>query len=241
MPRQYIRISLEERFNANTDRSGGPTACWLWQGSKYSNGYGRVWDGEKMRLAHRVAYAVAYGSESIPEGIDVLHNCQPGPDRKDCVNPAHLWLGTQRDNARDAVQKGQITYYSGPDHPMFGVERDVCAKGHPLTTDNIVLTNRGKARRCRICYLASSHAGSLRYIDAHRTEINARKRERRDSTRTGPAIGERHGLTTLTEANVRDIRSLSKATTFRSLAIEYGVTPVTVANIVNRKTWKHVD
>jgi hypothetical protein len=240
MPRQYTRIPLAERFWANIDRSGGPDACWIWVGPKYSTGYGRVWDGTTLRLAHRVAYEQAHGAGSIPPTSDVLHNCLSGPDRKDCVNPAHLWLGTQADNARDAVEKRQITFHTGFDHPSFGTRRLFCLKGHEMTPENVVWTNRGKVRRCRICYTASSRAGALRYLAAHRDEINARKRERRAQTRTGPARGERHGLTTLSENDVRAIRVRSSTTTLAALARCYNVLSATIANIVHLRTWKHV-
>lgn len=76
--------------------------CWLWKGCTYNCGYGSfLWRG-KMRGANRVAWEIANGQD-VPEGMDVCHTC----DRPLCVNPAHLWLGTHRDNMLDAVKKGR--------------------------------------------------------------------------------------------------------------------------------------
>ncbi len=55
--------------------------------------------------AHRVSWILHYGS--IPSGLEVLHDC-PGGDNRACVNPEHLWLGTQQDNIRDGWVKGRI-------------------------------------------------------------------------------------------------------------------------------------
>ena len=88
------KLTIQERFWSKVDRSG---KCWLWTASRNSSGYGKF-DGEG---AHRVAWRLAYGV--IPYGACVLHRC----DMPRCVNPAHLWLGTQADNVADMVAKGR--------------------------------------------------------------------------------------------------------------------------------------
>lgn len=75
----------------------GPDECWLWTSRIDKHGYGR-WSGN---LAHRLAYTHFKGP--IPAGLLVCHTC----DNPVCVNPAHLWLGTNADNARDKVAKGR--------------------------------------------------------------------------------------------------------------------------------------
>lgn len=74
--------------------------CWEWQGARAN--YGHFWAGKHM-TAHRMSYELAYGS--IPDGLLVLHQC----DNPFCVNPAHLFLGTQADNMRDMRNKGRHT------------------------------------------------------------------------------------------------------------------------------------
>ena len=87
------------------------SGCWVWQGSAGKDGYGRMvyrLDGQRViRGAHRVSWEVANGP--IPEGMHVLHRCDNPP----CVNPAHLFLGTQADNMRDMTRKGRHWQLSG--------------------------------------------------------------------------------------------------------------------------------
>ena len=78
--------------------------CLVWTASRNRDGYGhRYWEG-RVQLAHRVAWQKANGP--IPDGLQVLHRCDNPP----CVNPAHLWLGTPKDNAIDRDRKGRRDY-----------------------------------------------------------------------------------------------------------------------------------
>lgn len=80
-----------------------PADCWLWVGSKFRSGYGSVWVLSRHRCdrAHRVAYELSKGP--IPEGRVVRHTC----DTPLCVNPAHLLVGTNRENSADMVARGR--------------------------------------------------------------------------------------------------------------------------------------
>ena len=77
------------------------TDCGIWTGAWQSMGYGQVRYNGKTILAHRAAYMV-YRSD-IPVGLCVLHKCDTPP----CINPDHLFLGTQKDNIRDMISKGR--------------------------------------------------------------------------------------------------------------------------------------
>ncbi len=86
------------RFWNKVDKS---RECWEWTASKTRDGYGRFRFHEKTVGAHRMAWALSKGE--IPSHVSVLHRC----DNKICVNPSHLFLGTQADNIRDRCEKGR--------------------------------------------------------------------------------------------------------------------------------------
>lgn len=89
------------RFWDKVDKS---SYCWKWIAAKNSKGYGLFkLDGRvnTPNLAHRVAWTLVNGE--IPKGSCCLHKC----DNPECVNPDHLFLGTQSDNMKDMVAKGR--------------------------------------------------------------------------------------------------------------------------------------
>lgn len=78
------------------------SGCWLWIGMAATGGYGLLkYEGRRLR-AHAVSYEIHNGP--IPVGLYVCHRC----DVPSCVNPDHLFVGTQGDNMRDAKIKGRI-------------------------------------------------------------------------------------------------------------------------------------
>jgi len=93
------RKTPEERFWAKVDRSG---ECWLWQASLSHRGYGATRHSGRTINAHRLAWIFTHGT--VPEGLSVLHRC----DNRRCCNPAHLFLGTPKDNTQDAIRKGRL-------------------------------------------------------------------------------------------------------------------------------------
>ena len=96
--------TLRERFEEKYVK-GSIDQCWEWNANKLPKGYGMIGAGGRLNrrqaYAHRVAYQLYVGE--IPKGMLVCHRC----DNPSCVNPTHLFLGTQKDNIQDCVKKGR--------------------------------------------------------------------------------------------------------------------------------------
>jgi hypothetical protein len=87
-----------------------PGGCWEWRGRRMPKGYGKLNRGTKTVYAHRLAFELRNGP--IPDGLYVLHKCDNPP----CINPDHLFLGTQADNVRDRDTKGRGNFRNNLPH-----------------------------------------------------------------------------------------------------------------------------
>ena len=135
------------KFWSQVKRTSG---CWLWLGSCFKNKYGRFRTGGKNCLTHRLAFELINGYD--PGSYCVLHHC----DNPKCVNPAHLFTGTQKDNLADMDKKGRRK------------NPDICGRKNPnakLTIQNvryIKQSNKSHAELSREFNVTSSTIGYIR-------------------------------------------------------------------------------
>lgn len=94
--------SLKNRFESKIEKT---SSCWLWKGALTRGGYGHIRykrkDGWCMLRSNRAAWIIYNGE--IPKNKHVCHTC----DNVLCVNPEHLWLGSNLDNTKDKCSKGR--------------------------------------------------------------------------------------------------------------------------------------
>lgn len=125
--------------------------CWEWTGTKNKK-YGLFWLNGSMKRAHRVSYEMHCGP--ITDVDCVLHSC----DNPSCVNPQHLFLGSQLDNMQDMIKKGRANKVYGENHPatelsdidawliknIDGVKQQVIADWFGTTQNTVSRIRNGK-------------------------------------------------------------------------------------------------
>lgn len=132
-------------FYRLVDRPRDPKACWLWQGrSLTGDGYGQIMRGRKRYMTHRYSYLLHYGY--LPADKSVCHSC----DTPRCVNPKHLFLGTQAENMRDRDRKGRGNNFKQKlSEEQVQEIRDLRAAGVPQS----VVAQRFGVRQPTISYI----------------------------------------------------------------------------------------
>jgi hypothetical protein len=226
-----------EKFGSNVDfkfLSNGDLdhdACWDWVGSRDKSDYGRFRINGKQTGTHRVAYMMEIGD--IPWGYCVCHKC----DNPSCVNPKHLWVGTDQDNTNDKVSKNRQLQGSNH-HSAKLIESDVreiliniynnqyistvqIYNDYDVTSAAINDMLRGKSWKT-ITNIVTEELG-VNLQDLHNS-INACTYRR------------------LQPPNVRKIKKIIRETdlTDKDISIQFSVKQNTVSKIRSGKTWSHV-
>lgn len=89
-----------ERFWSKVDVKG-EDECWEWKKCKDKDGYGQYQINKKKYLSHRISWILENGD--IPKKMCICHKC----DNPSCVNPNHLFLGTNKNNSEDMTNKNR--------------------------------------------------------------------------------------------------------------------------------------
>ena len=236
MPRRKRGIGADiEIFWSFVDKSMGETACWLWVGKTTPDGYGYTSFDGKTWMTHRLSYHLC--THKIARGKKILHTCDTPP----CVQPLHLWPGTQVENVADMDAKERRGTIKG----------QRVGERHPLAK----LTD-AQVREIRERYLAGGVmqkdlAREYGVVDSAISHIIRGKRFGGPNISRTPAEnashGERHYEGKLTEAAVRSFRARSAAgERLTDITNSYNATataPVTkqmIWRILHGKAWTHV-
>lgn len=102
-----------------------PSGCLEWQGSRLKQGYGSFGRKGKRGGVHRLAYEIVFGA--FPSELQVCHKCDNPP----CLNPDHLFLGTNEDNQNDKIAKGR--HAKGPAQVLTTISSKL---RHPPSKEN---------------------------------------------------------------------------------------------------------
>lgn len=207
----------------------GPDECWVWTGDT-SHRYGVTYlgdsseDGRRHRCgSHRVAWVLINGP--IPDGMVVCHRCDNPP----CVNPSHLFLGTQADNMRDCKAKGRTNAPRGVDHPR--------AK---LTEADVVEMRSLRASGSTLASLAARFGVPVSAVSNTCTGKTWKHLPGFPGL-SGPAAGEKVGTAKLTDDKVIEMRRLhSLGSTYVELGGMFGVDKMQAWRACTGRSWKHL-
>jgi HNH endonuclease len=201
--------------------------CWVWTGASDWDGYGKLrWEG-KLQMAHRVAYTCYIGP--IPDGLRCCHDCDNPP----CINPFHMFLGTDKDNMEDAVRKRRHA---------FG---EIIGK---LSNDKVAsikfLLSTGRYPIAGIAEHFDVDYSSISYIAQGGWSHIAPA-----ASYDGPPIRERHGgsgegnsSVVLTELEAMTVkRLLLNGLSIAYIAYRYGMDCASIHHIKTGYTWSWVE
>ena len=193
----------------------GDDECWDWTGYIRPNGYRTFSTHGTPVYAHRFSWEMHNGP--IPEGLFVCHHC----DNRKCVNPQHLFLGSQMDNIHDAITKGRTSVGESHGRRKLTVAQVLSIRKDPRFHKEIA----------KEYGVSTGTIGSIKSIRTWKCLVDPEYTPHRN-------IGEDHRSAKLTEEQVLTI--LSDPRSQKVIAAEYGINPSSVFAIKHRRKWKHL-
>ncbi len=130
----YLVRTIKQRLESN--RKITKEGHWLWMGALDSVGYGHIKVDDRVEKVHRIAYRF-YKEVSLPNNVKVLH--KNSCNTRNCFNPEHLYLGTQKENVQDILDIGHNK----------NKNKTQCKYGHIYTEESTYFYRGG--RHCKIC------------------------------------------------------------------------------------------
>lgn len=191
-----------------------PTECWLCDLGRRGNGYASIRVDGSMLMCHRIVFE--HFRAPIPVGKILCHKCIGHPA---CVNPDHVYVGTQKNNMQDVQRQGRRV-------PRHG---ELCPTS--ILTEDQVMEIRSLRSIVTRDAMAEKYGVGRGAIDHALSGVNW-------SHLPMPTQPNEHGNATLTPEHVAEIRRLSAAgESGRYLAKQFGVSAPAISMIVNRKRW----
>jgi len=237
LTKDTITESSVQRFWAKVQKA---ESCWEWIAARYLSGYGHFAVTKRLHTsAHRFSWTLANGD--VPDGLFVLHTC----DNRTCVNPGHLFIGTQQDNMDDMRRKGRGATGDRNGarlHPERIVRGEDC-KNARFTEPDVIKMHDMRTRGFTLDEIARTFGSNFSQIGtilrggawSHIYEKLGPMHKKQ--MRKGEAVH----TAKLTEKQVVNIIALhSSGLNNAEIGRTYGVARSNIRAIVTGKSWKHI-
>lgn len=202
-------------------------SCWIWKASPASR-YGKYMIEKRYISAHRISWLFFVGT--IPKGKYLCHTC----DNMKCVNPAHLFLGSPRDNTQDMIRKGRNR--KGESHGNSKLcDKDIFEIAYMY---NEGYTKKHIAKKFKVSDVTIDNIIQRRIW----THIDILIKHGNNKFKLLSQIkGSKQHCAKLMENDVLEIRRLHEAGhTIKAISVLYQVTDGAISHIVHRRNWKHI-